>query len=165
MQTAAEYIEHVRRQADNYERTIQAMICMDSALRFDDNSRAYRPGSQVFQGKRMRTSPDNCVSPNVDVTPDLVVQYDNSHGVVAEVKLSASSERDFSQAKQSVTKYDDDLTGWETDDRRLSQHDLCLIVNLSHVRQAEEHLETSFTNRLLCSFPWCGTIRQTRTSS
>jgi hypothetical protein len=79
----------------------------------------------------MTTSAANRGSPDNDVTPDCVLQFGRTHGLVAEAKLglpkdSGGWDKDIAQ----LEKYDDDLSGWWTSDEKLPMHDLVALVPL-----------------------------------
>ncbi len=126
-----QYVKQVQQQADAYTRTIEALVCLDSVLRYDDDSQDYRAGSMSFQGRGMTAS-------GQDVAPDLVVQFDSIGGIVSEMKITASSEEDFDSAQQQVRTYDDELVGWDTSGGAIDSYDLCLVVPYPHAGSAGE---------------------------
>ena len=134
--TEDEYVKQVEREADTYDRTIQALVCLDSALRYDDEARRYRPASDAFQGRRMTRA-------GGDVTPDLVVQFSDASGIVNEVKLTASTNVDFKNAEAQVRNYDDDLAGWDTPDETIDCYDVCLLVDYVASGSAREFFEAA----------------------
>jgi len=118
-----DYIKKIREQADSYERTIQAIIAFDSAVRWDDEG--YLSDSYFLPGRRLsRTLND----PDDTVTPDIVVQLSNNYGIIAEVKITASTHQDFVDVCRQIRRYDADLVGWKTPSKRISLHDLSLLV-------------------------------------
>ena len=135
-----EYVDQVVKQIDSYTRTIEALVCLDSALRYDDEIRGYLPGSCVFQGRHMTAS-------GTSVCPDLVVQLDSAHGIVSEVKLTASTETDFQDAEEQVRQYDIELVGWDTDDETVGQYDICLLVDYSWAGKAGEFFQGTQSTR------------------
>ncbi len=121
-----EYIKKIREQVDSYERTIQAIIAFDSAVRWDDAQRDYLSDSYFLPGRRLSRSPNGLDN---TVTPDVVVQLSNDYGIVAEVKITASTKQDFLKAYEQIGHYDADLVGWKTANERISLHDLSLLVD------------------------------------
>ncbi len=120
-----DYIKKIREQADSYERTIQAIIAFDSAVRWDDAQKDYLSDSYFLPGRRLsRTLNDS----GNNVTPDIVVQLSNNYGIIAEVKLTASTDQDFVRAYEQIRRYDTELVGWKTSNKRISLDDLCLLV-------------------------------------
>lgn len=131
--TEDDYVKQVRQQTDTYERTIQVIVSLDSALRYDNKSHKYRPGSKSFQGRLMHTSD------GTKVRPDLLVQLSNRAGIVCEIKLAASTKLDFRQAEDQIRNYDDDLHGWNTSNETIMSHDLCLAVSHAHSAAAQQY--------------------------
>jgi hypothetical protein len=121
-----EYVKQVREQADAYERTIQTIISFDSAVRWDDNKKTYFGHSYFLPCRRLSKS---LSLPNDVVTPDIVIQISNNYGIVAEVKITASNEQDFTKAHEQIQNYDNDLIGWKTNNEKIDSHDLSLLVN------------------------------------
>ena len=127
------YVKQVECQSDCYEQSIQAIICFDSAVRFDDNTQQYLQDSFLMPGRRMSPVDD----PAHAVTPDVVSQVSPSYGIVGEVKFSASSARDFRDAEAQMKKYDTDFDGWKTESGLVDSHDLSLLINAIYHRQGE----------------------------
>lgn len=133
MRTKEDYVKAVAESCDSYEETIQAIICFDSAIRWDSNTRDYRKDTHFLPGRRMlRTD-------TTRVTPDIVVQVNKHYGVVGEVKITASNDRDFKHAETQIKKYDDDLKGWKTETEKIKEHDLSLLVHLSNKAEARRY--------------------------
>jgi len=118
-----DYVKRVRVEADRYEQTIHAIICFDSAVRFDSSTKDYIPNSHFLPGRRFH---DN---KKTELTPDVAVQLSNKLGIIGEVKLGASNDRDFEQAANQVAKYDCDLKGWVTGDQAIPTHDIALLIH------------------------------------
>jgi hypothetical protein len=120
------YIKQIREKADSYERTIQTIVAFDSAVRWDDLNKSYSKNTLFFQGRRLSKK---LTSPNEYVSPDIVIQLSNEYGIVAEIKITGSSDQDFENANAQVKNYDRELIGWKTDSERIRLHDLSLLVN------------------------------------
>lgn len=120
------YIKQKREEADSYDRTIQTIIAFDSAIRWDDNQAAYLQNSFFFPGRKLTKVQANR---SRDLRPDIVMQLSNEYGIIAEIKITASSQQDFENAHEQINKYDDNLIGWKTNDERIELHDLSLLVN------------------------------------
>lgn len=121
-----EYLKEVRERADSYERTIQFMIAFDSAVRWDDRQRRYIEDSHFLPCRRLTK---NIAGSNAHITPDIVIQLSSRYGIIAEVKITASSDQDFTKAYQQIVNYDSDLIGWKTKNEKIDLHDLALLVN------------------------------------
>ncbi len=120
-----DYIKKTREQADSYERTIQAIIAFDSAVRWDAAQGGYLSDSYFLPGRRLSKILND---PDDTVTPDIVLQLSNDYGIVAEVKITASTHQDFVHAYEQIKRYDADLIGWKTANKRIRLHDLSLLV-------------------------------------
>lgn len=126
------YVKNIRDQSDTYERTIMSIIAFDAAVRWDDSTKKYVVNSHFLPGRRMMAS-------KIEVTPDLVVQLSPSNGIIAESKLSASTENDFKNAHEQISKYDDDLEGWVTSKGQIGVHDISLLVDHIKKTQASDY--------------------------
>lgn len=121
-----EYIKNVKEQANSYERTIQTILAFDSAVRWDDVQKDYLRGSYFLPGRGLLKDPSE---PDDTVTPDIVEQLSTDYGIIAEVKITASTERDFADAYEQICNYDIDLVGWKTANEKVRLHDLSLLVD------------------------------------
>jgi hypothetical protein len=90
--------------------------------------------------------PETAPSPKPQ-TPDVVIQLSQDAGIIGEVKLSASSERDFDRARRQVARYDTDFIGWCTPDGRIARHDLFLLISYTHAIAGEHHFDPDAYNR------------------
>jgi hypothetical protein len=63
------------------------------------------------------------------VSPDIVIQLSNEYGIIAEIKITGSNDRDFENAYEQLKRYDRDLIGWETENSKIKTHDISLLVN------------------------------------
>jgi len=119
--------------AEDYQSTVHAMLAFSAFVVHD--ATAQRPNSHFGFGRRMTTSEANVVTPSGTVTPDIVAQKSDSYGVVAEVKRSLPSDRTkWSSHVGQIRKYDDDLTGWWTSDRRMAISDTTLLLHQTRSR-------------------------------
>jgi len=121
-----DYSKKIREEADTYERTIQTIIAFDSAIRWNDDKKDYLENSFFSQGRKFlrEISGDNNY-----VTPDIAIQLSDDLGIIAEIKLTASNDRDFRKAHEQIEKYDGNLLGWKTEDGQIRTHDLSLLVD------------------------------------
>lgn len=125
---------------NDYNETVLALICFAALVCHDGRNR--RPESKFAFGRRMDTSPENPVSANGAVTPDLVAQKSLEYGIVAEVKKQLSREPDqwFPHLRQ-LRKYDDELTGWWSGNELLPRSDAVLLVHQTRTRAFVRFLE------------------------
>ncbi|MFV1980600.1 MAG: hypothetical protein ACC655_05540 [Rhodothermia bacterium] len=123
----------LRDKVNDYEQTVKALLAFAALVVHDGTD--HRPDSRFGFGRRMDTSSANKLLPNGEVRPDLTAQKSLEYGVVVEAKKSWS--RDESRwAKQAdqLRKYDDDLTGWWTNDERTLDANAVLLVHQSRSR-------------------------------
>jgi len=125
-----DYVSAVTRLFDTYQRTVQAIVCLKSALCWDDDAHMSRDECVFASGRRMTPAGSG------DLTPDVVVQFSRENGLVGEVKLTASSDIDFANAESQIKSYDQDLTGWWTDNEAIDEHQLACVVDDAHVGAA-----------------------------
>lgn len=134
-------VESIKNEVNNYMRTVQSLKAIANELLFDDTSRKLISEGRAYFGRRLDTSPNNRISPNNQITPDLVVSSPLKQNVIIEAKLAMSGDPNKRKIKLIETqKYDDDLTGFDTDVTKVTDHDLVLLVDLSHARDIEEHI-------------------------
>ncbi|MDD5707697.1 MAG: hypothetical protein PHR35_17390 [Kiritimatiellae bacterium] len=125
-------VKSMRQQIDTYNDTVDAIICLGHALIWDDGSKTFKKGAGYRLGRRMDTSQHNSVSPNTQVTPDLVVVVTNDYGVIAEAKPSFHGSVGSRQAElKQLMKYDDDLCGWMAPKECVATADIVLMVHYS----------------------------------
>jgi hypothetical protein len=121
-------IEEAKKECGDYEATVQALCALVSLTICQEG--AIASGGRYSFGRRMRTSSQNRVTrESVEVTPDAVIQQSQQLGYISEAKATLPEFTDFwSKRARQIFKYDDDLTGWWTDDGRIPMCDLvCLI--------------------------------------
>ena len=134
-------VESIKNEVDNYIRTVQALKAVANELLFDDASRKLVSEGKAYFGRRLDTSSNNRISPNNQVTPDLVISLPLKQNVVVEAKLAMSGDTDLRKSKLIETqKYDDDLTGFDTNVTKVTGHDLILLVSFSHAKEIADHI-------------------------
>lgn len=125
--------KRVRDAHEDYLSTVHAMLAFSAFVVHDATDQ--RPNSHFGFGRRMTTSKSNVVKPSSDVTPDVVAQKSATYGVVAEVKRSLPLDRTKWPAHVvQLRKYDDDLTGWWTKNKRIAASDTTLLLHQSRSR-------------------------------
>jgi len=141
-------VESIKNEVDNYIRTVQALKAVANELLFDDASRKLVSEGKAYFGRRLDTSSNNRISPNNQVTPDLVISLPLKQNVVVEAKLAMSGDTDLRKSKLIETqKYDDDLTGFDANVTKFIDHDIVLLVGFSHAKEIAEHIATLQKNR------------------
>ncbi|HEX7153164.1 MAG TPA: hypothetical protein VF618_16885 [Thermoanaerobaculia bacterium] len=118
---------------DDYRSTVNAMLAFSAFVVHDGTSP--REKSHFGFGRRMTTSSANIVAASGDITPDLVAQKSDSYGVVAEVKRSLPLDRTrWIVPLKQLRKYDDELTGWWTENERIAEADATLLLHQTRSR-------------------------------
>ncbi|HKO19003.1 MAG TPA: hypothetical protein VJU82_08960 [Acidobacteriaceae bacterium] len=135
-----EYYREVRDSTNDYNETVQAVVAFAAFVCHD--TRNMRPGSEFGIGRRMRTSPANVVSPDEDVTPDIVTQKSPNYGIAGEVKKQVSREPTrWHDPRDQLRKYDDNLVGWWTNPETVSHSDAVLLIHQTRGRAFARYLE------------------------
>jgi hypothetical protein len=151
MLDAEEMAKAVRVECDNYGKTVQALKALAHELLWDDEGGVCVSEGGAHFGRKMRTSAENRVSPERDVTPDLVLMRSQIYGVVAEAKMSLPGKRAYrARELKKLAKYDDDLAGWDTPSGRIASHDLALVVDLFISKDVRDDLVTLQQEGELC---------------
>lgn len=119
---------------DTYTDAIYAVLTFVNHARWDESARRLRSDIPFGVGRRFTTSAANRLKPSVQVTPDAAVQLNSSAGVIAEAKPGVSRSVEVWKASlKQLEKYDDDLSGWWTEDEKIKSHDIVAIVPLPRV--------------------------------
>lgn len=131
---------------DNYKTTIHAILGFTNFYRFDDAAKTFRSDVQVFQGRQFEPSAGRKLKPSGQqvayVCPDFAILVSKKEAVVGEVKKSFPKDQqhwedDFGQVKS----YDDDLTGWPTENEKVATHDLVMLVDQLRGVPVQEYYE------------------------
>jgi hypothetical protein len=132
--------KEIRDEANDYRETVQTLLAFAAFV--CHTGQAMREGSRFGFGRRMRTSTKNLVSPETDITPDCVTQKHATYGIAAEAKKQISRQRDYWEAHvQQLRKYDDELTGWWTDEEKIAHSDAILLIHQSRGRDFSRFLQ------------------------
>jgi hypothetical protein len=132
-------IEKIIEEVDNYNLTLQSLIALGEHLRYKSKNKV-----TYYIGKKMRTSSSNKISPKNNVTPDEIIQLDKNSGLVVEAKINFSrSETDTSMSNccDQLLKYDDNLFGWDTPNKRVKTHEISLLTHMSRTTQISNFLK------------------------
>lgn len=129
-------------QIDDYKDSICAIIGFVNLFRFDDKSKKMKEEIKITQGRRMKTSSSNRISPNNEVTPDFCIQDPSNNGIIGEVKKSFPLDQnywkdDFNQ----LMSYDDDLLNWLTTSGKITDHEIILLPEQSRSRLVIKYFE------------------------
>ena len=140
MTTKEELFRAARDRANDYEQTVNAILSFAAFVVHDAKSR--RPHSEFGIGRRMTTSSESSISPNRQITPDLVAQKSQEYGIVAEAKktLDQNQSNWISHVRQ-LRKYDDKLEGWWTEDDKITHSDTIMLIHQSRGRPFARFLQ------------------------
>lgn len=137
-------IKRVRVECNNYDQTVQGIKALAHELIWDDSERRLLPDATGHIGRRMDT-PDNN-----RLTPDLVVKISNEYGIIAEAKLTLPSNADYRASTiKDIEKYDVDLYGWSTPDKRIKNHDIILLVHHFLGREVQNQVNKLISDKEL----------------
>lgn len=135
-------LEQVKERIDEYKGTIHALQAFVSLTTWDKTERQKRSDTIFSFGRRMSTSPKNLVIPNSEITPDTVIQVSKQIGYVVEAKYSMPRDsQHWGDDANQILKYDDDLTGWWTDDGKIIAYNNIMLIHWSRSVQFIEFLE------------------------
>lgn len=133
----------IREKINDYEFTCQTIAAMSNII-------SYNLGGECTQGKEMRTSSTNSISPNTKVTPDLIIEVptnrnSDSYHAVNEIKVTLPRDETYwiEDAKQ-LKKYDDDLSGWTSPNSAL--HDVMFTTNELLTYAFQRYLNNLFSS-------------------
>lgn len=111
--------KEVRECIDDYEFTCQTIIAMKNLFEFNFQAKCY-------QGKKMKTTDQNAIQKNREVTPDMVIEVSNgkkNYFAVNEIKVDLPKDKTLWQEPvDQLKKYDDELTGWTVNKNK--KHDV-----------------------------------------
>lgn len=135
-------LTQVKERIDEYQGTVHAIQAFVSMTTWDKQTRQKRSDANFSLGRRMATSSQNRVSPNSEVTPDVVIQVGNKLGYTLEVKYSMPKDKQhWVDDANQLLKYDDDLKGWWTRNESISDHCNALLIEQGRVVRFVEYLE------------------------
>lgn len=138
-------IREIKDKNNDYENTINALLCFISLTTWEGNQR--RPNSYYSFGRRMTTSASNFISPNQDITPDSIIQVLDDLGFIVEAKISLpADENRWSRVLNQLKKYDDELTGWWTQDEHINNHNVILLLHMSRSVSFKNYRATLIEN-------------------
>jgi len=126
-------ISQVRDECDNYIQTVQALKALANELLWDEGKERLVINGKVYFGRKMDTSHSNRISPDAQVTPDLLVLRSENESYVVEAKLALS--KDPAKRKDKlieIQKYDDNFYGWDGSKGYVASHDIILLVRFFH---------------------------------
>jgi len=126
-------ISQVRDECDNYIQTVQALKALANELLWDEEQERLVVDGKSYFGRKMDTSPSNRISPDTQVTPDLLVMRSENANYVVEAKLALSKDPAKREGKLiEVQKYDDDFRGWDGSEGCVASHDIIMLVRYFH---------------------------------
>lgn len=110
-----------RNEIDDYLGSIVGLYAFAESACWDESSRAKRKESQYSIPYKFKIN-------EKEITPDSAIQLDSDYGIVSEMKkhFNESKPNQFEQLK----KYDNDLEGWWTENKKIKTHDLVLLCHM-----------------------------------
>jgi hypothetical protein len=109
---------------DNYEQSVNATLATLHIYKYDDTTKKIDASIKSWFGKKMNPG---------EITPDLLIQLDEQRGIITELKRSLpKNEGDKDLWKEEfdqLKKYDSDLKGWETPNKKITEQDLILLTS------------------------------------
>lgn len=106
-----------------------------------------RTNSEFGIGRRMTTSSNNSISPNIEITPDLIAQKSRNYGIIAEVKKGIDrTQSNWINHLRQLRKYDDELEGWWTDDQKIPHSDVIMLIHQTRSRPFSRFLSKQKEN-------------------
>jgi len=133
--------KEIRTRIDSYMSTLLGLQAFRKAIAW----RNYEVvGHHASYGRRMTPSKDNAAGADSDLTPDLVVQILTNLGYVVEAKRSLPRNQDhWHHAIEQVRKYDDNLTGWWTDDELIRTSNVVVLIWTKLLREFASFIESA----------------------
>jgi hypothetical protein len=126
---------------DHYVNGMYAIFGLIHAFRFDSRKRTVHD-VQFELGRRMQTSAANRVTPNQEITPDVVIQPNENQGVIGEATTGLTTEDEYWRDKlEQILKYDDDLRGWWTKTEHIDIHDIVVLVQLTRATRLSDLID------------------------
>lgn len=130
-------VKGILEEIDNYEQSLNACLSFIHIYKWDekegkpDNSILYWIGKAYNPGK---------------ITPDITMQLSIDKGLVVELKpfLPINEEGHIDKWKKEfkqLKKYDQQLEGWETTNKKVGQQELILITNQKIVKRIIDYIE------------------------
>lgn len=117
------YIEEIKKQTNNYEQTVFALLAFANHARWDEEHQTIIPESQFSIGRRMDPEEGDTV------TPDLVIQRTEVYGLIVEAKKTFPKEKNYwINTLKQLKRYDGKLKGWFTKDF-IDTSDLVLMIH------------------------------------
>jgi len=95
-----------------------------------------------------------------ELKPDIILQYasENEVGFPVEVKRSLSCKDDVKDELEKMTRYDEKLIGWDTEDREVKDHKIVFAPNLSDSQRVidvyEDSEEINFEEKEFLIWEW-----------
>lgn len=126
-------------EVDNYEQAINASLALIHIYSWDVSNGENLATTLHWLGKEYNPG---------KVTPDITLQLSSDRGIVIELKESlprndGTNPRDLWAAKfEQIKKYDVELLGWETDDKKIKEQELVLLVNQKFTQKVKAYIQS-----------------------
>lgn len=120
-------LDKVRKEIDGYKRTCETIVAFRNIIEFNLKG-------TCEQFRKLKTSTNNEISKNVEITPDLIVEVKSKdYSALNEIKIDLPKQKSddgkdqWLDVARQLKKYDDDLSGWKFDSRK--QHDIMITTH------------------------------------
>lgn len=134
--------EEIKEKIDDYEQTVCAILGFMNLYRFDDKTKTFKVDVKLFQGRKLKID-----GKEQEVTPDLGILEKNKTGVIGEVKKTLPQDQEYWLNKfEQLKKYDNELIGWDTDDKKVNNHDIVLLTHIKISRKVKDYYEKNIIN-------------------
>lgn len=139
----------IKEAIEDYDETVFALKGFTACTLHDGQIQI--PNSKYEFGRRMTTSNNNPIQPSSNITPDLVIFISSEYGIIGEVKKSLNLDSTFwVKHIEQLRKYDDDLTGWWTNNKKIINSDTVILIHTSRSREFKDFFENYIsTNKLV----------------
>ncbi len=132
----ANNIGEIVKSCHNYLDTVHALLCFISLTCWERTPEPY-----FSIGRRMHTSSRNKIKKDKEVTPDAVIQFSNSLGLITETKASLPENKEFWRKEtDQFLKYNDNLKGWWTPDEFIANYNVIVLIEVARSLEYRSYL-------------------------
>jgi len=140
-------LEEIKDSIDNYDFTINTLLCFVSLATWPNHFN--NPELFYSLGRRMDTSDKNPILRNKEtITPDAIIQLSKEKGLIVEVKASLpDDETRWNRCSDQLIKYDDELKGWWTSNKRVTTSKVIFLIYQSLAVKFKNYFEIYLQNK------------------
>jgi hypothetical protein len=116
--------EIMKNEVEFYKLAVQALLAFNQHMEYEYKGKCYI-------AKKLRTSRNNRITPDEEITPDIVTKI-SDFGIVGDLKTSLPKNHDlWDEGIKQLEKYDDELIGWNGTEGCVKTHDLVALVHIA----------------------------------